>query len=181
MSADTPTTAARVLVGIDPGTTTGLASVDVDTGAVLGVSSAGPLETVRQLEALAAEGRLAGAYLEDARALPLYARHGRANRGQRDRIARGVGQVDGLTDLYVSLLTALSVPFQCVEPSRRKKWSAEVARRLTGYQGRTNEHGRDALRLVYGRSVPGGLFDLADTSSGGHGNRSTTRRGAPTR
>lgn len=141
------------LLGIDPGTTTGLATVTT-AGGVVSVESYGPLEAVRQIEALHAEGRLVGAYVEDARDLPLYARHGRANRGQRDRIARGVGGVDLLTTLYVDLLEALSVPVCCVEPSRRPKWSAKDCERVTGYAGRSNEHGRDALGLVFGRAVP---------------------------
>lgn len=77
-----------VLVGIDPGTETGLAVVAAcDARRVLHVGSDGPLGTVRRLEAWAASGRLACAYVEDARDLPLYARHGQANRGQRDRDA----------------------------------------------------------------------------------------------
>lgn len=149
------------VLGVDPGVETGLAAVCAGSGAVLAVGSAGPLETVRQLEAWASSRagagagvRLLGAYVEDARGLPIYARHGRANRGQRDRIARSVGRVDGLTDLYVGLLESLGVPVQTVEPSRRKKWTAEDAERVTGYAGRSNQHGRDALRLVYGRGVP---------------------------
>ena len=148
----------RVVVGIDPGAETGLATIDAETGAVLAVSSAGPLETIRQLEALAQEGVLAGAYLEDSRDLPIYARHGGKNRGQRDRVARSVGRVDGLTDLYVRLLASLGVPVQTVEPVRSKKWDAETAARVTGYAGRSNVHGRDALRIVYGRPVPRSLF-----------------------
>lgn len=146
--------APRVLVGIDPGAVTGLATVDAGTGAVLAVTSAGPLETIRQLEALAHEGVLVGAYLEDSRDLPIYARHGAKNRGQRDRVARSVGRVDGLTDLYVRLLTSLDVPVQTVEPVRSKKWDAETCARVTGYAGRANVHGRDALRIVFGRGIP---------------------------
>lgn len=173
VSADT-SPAPRVVVGIDPGTNTGLATVDAVTGAVVSVASAGPLDTVRQLEALAHEGVLAGAYVEDSRDLPVYARHGRANRGQRDRIARSVGQVDGLTNIYVALLESLGVPVQTVEPIRSAKWDAETCSRVTGYSGRSNAHGRDALRIVYGRSVPRPLF----TTAGPSGTRSLTT--APT-
>ena len=151
----------RVVVGIDPGTHTGLATIDAHTGAVLDVASAGPLETIRQLEALAHEGVLAGAYVEDSRNLPVYARHGGKNRGQRDRVARSVGRVDGLTDLYVGLLTSLGVPVQTVEPVRSKKWDAETCARVTGYAGRSNVHGRDALRIVFGRGVPRPLLSTA--------------------
>ena len=161
VSADTPH-APRVVVGIDPGAETGLATIDAQTGAVLAVASAGPLETIRQLEALAHEGVLAGAWIEDS--LPVYARHGGKNRGQRDRVARSVGRVDGLTDLYVGLLTSLGVPVQTVEPVRSAKWDAETCARVTGYAGRSNVHGRDALRIVYGRSIPRSLFTHTHTA-----------------
>ena len=154
----------RVVVGIDPGTQTGLAQIDAQTGAVLAVSSAGPLETVRQLEALAHEGALAGAYVEDSRDLPIYARHGGKNRGQRDRVARSVGRVDGLTDLYVGLLTSLGVPVQTAEPVRSTKWDAETCERVTGYAGRSNQHGRDALRIVFGRGTPRPLLPTSTRS-----------------
>ena len=122
------------------------------------VTSAGPLATVRQLDAWAAEGVLAGAYVEDSRALPIYARHGRAGRGERDRIARSVGRVDGLTDLYLDVLAALGVPTQTVEPVKAAKWSADDLARVTGWTARCNVHGRDAARLVIGRGVPRDLF-----------------------
>ena len=153
-----PASVPRVVVGIDPGAETGLATIGATTGAVLAVSSAGPLETIRQLEALAHEGVLAGAYLEDSRDLPIYARHGGKNRGQRDRVARSVGRVDGLTDLYVRLLASLGVPVQTVEPVRSAKWDAETCARITGWSARSNVHGRDALRIVYGRPIPRSLF-----------------------
>lgn len=143
------------IIGIDPGTETGLAAVAADdSGAVLHVGSDGPLGAVRTLETWAASGRLVGAYIEDARGLPIYARHGGANRGQRDRIARGVGAVDLLTGLYAELLGALGVPVALVEPVRAAKWDRATAERVTGYAGRSNEHGRDALRHVFGRGRP---------------------------
>lgn len=148
-----------VIVGIDPGARSGVAAIDARTGDVVGVGSAGPLEVVSRLKALAAEGRLAGAYIEDARGLPIYARHGGKNRGERDRVARSVGRVDGLTDLYLDLLESLGVPAQTVEPIRAAKWDREACERITGYAGRSNEHGRDALRICYGRGIPRPLLE----------------------
>ena len=155
------------ILGIDPGRDTGIAAVacpaeagqaerlgDTAAGAVLFVGSDGPLATVRKLEAWAASGRLVGAYVEDTRDLPVYARHRGAGRGERDRIARSVGAVDLLTTLYAELLESLGVPVVCVEPVRAAKWDAETCARVTGYTGRSNEHGRDALRHVWGRRRP---------------------------
>ena len=141
------------LLGVDPGTTTGLAGISATTGRVLFVASAAPLDAVHHVERWAASGRLAAAFVEDARRLPVYHRNRHANRGERDRIARGVGGVDLLTSMYLALLESLGVPAEGVEPSGQKKWDAKTCARVTGYEGRTNEHGRDALRLVYGRAA----------------------------
>ena len=146
------------MLGLDPGAETGLAGVCAETGAVLFVRSAGPLSAVRQLDAWGSghstDGAIAAAYVEDSRGLPIYARHGSKGRGERDRVARSVGRVDSLTDLYLDLLASLDVPTRAVEPIRAKKWDAATCARLTGYTGRSNVHGRDALRLVFGRSLP---------------------------
>ena len=154
------------VLGIDPGQTTGLAGFVPaggrrQRGRLAFVTSAGPLGTVRQLEAWAEAGLLLAVYVEDATALPLYARHRGAGRGERDRIARSVGRVDAWTDLYLNTCAALRtadgapVPAVSVEPVRAAKWTADVLRRVTGYDGRTNQHGRDAARIVWGRRVPG--------------------------
>lgn len=154
---DSMTTAPRLdapfLLGLDPGVTTGIAAVAADDPRrVLLVASAAPLDVLHRLTAWAADGRLVAATVEDATKLPLYARHGAANRGERDRIARSVGTVDCLTTLYVAALEGLGVPVVCAEPVRAAKWTADDCARLTGYTGRSNEHGRDALRHVWGRT-----------------------------
>ncbi len=145
--------AAPFVLGIDPGQTTGLAGYDPARRALAFVTSAGPLATVRQLEAWHVAGLLLAVYVEDATGLPLYARHRQTARGERDRIARSVGRVDALTDLYLDACAALGVPAVPVEPVRSKKWDAEALRRVTGYAGRSNVHGRDAARICWGRPV----------------------------
>lgn len=46
----------------------------------------------------------------------------------------------------------VKVFFEAVAPQRnRTKLSAGAFARLTGWKGRTNEHGRDAAMLVFGR------------------------------
>ena len=141
------------LLGLDPGVVTGLAAVAADDPtAVLLVASAAPLDVLHRLGVWAADARLVAAVLEDSRPLPLYHRNRGAGRGERDRIARSVGTVDCLTGLYADALAALGVPVVCVPPVRAAKWDAETCARLTGWTARTNEHGRDALRHVWGRA-----------------------------
>ena len=43
------------------------------------------------------------------------------------------------------------IDFEAVPPKNNKtKMTAEAFERMTGWKGRTNEHGRDAAMLVYG-------------------------------
>lgn len=176
MSADTlrlgtepggaaPELAAPFVLGIDPGADTGLAGFVPPTGRrqrgrLAFVTSAGPLVALRLLTAWHREGVLLAAVVEDSRRLPVYARHADRSGRQRDRIARNVGRVDCLTDLYLDLLRSFRaadgarVPVRCVEPVRAPKWDAGTLRRLTGYEDRTNQHGRDAARLVWAAPRP---------------------------
>lgn len=44
------------------------------------------------------------------------------------------------------------IPFEALAPRpRMTKWDDKVFARMTGYTGRTSEHGRDAALLVWGR------------------------------
>ena len=149
------------VLGIDPGASTGLAGLVPPAAGghrrpagghrarLAFVVSAGPLPTCRLVVAWHRGGVLLSAVIEDTRSLPVYARHADKGRGERDRVARSVGRVDCLTDLYLDLLHSMAVPVQCVEPARAAKWDADELRRVTGFEGPTNEHGRDAARLVW--------------------------------
>lgn len=155
--------ATRFVLGIDPGASTGLAGLVPPDGDAGGdrqrprfafVTSASPLPALRLLTAWHRAGLLLGAVVEDTRELPIYARHDDKNRGERDRVARSVGRVDCLTDLYVDLLRSMSVPVRLGQPRRSSKWDAAELRRRTGFDGPTNEHGRDAARLVWAAVRP---------------------------
>jgi len=142
------------VLGIDPGASTGLAGYAPSAGPrqrgrLVFVTSAGPLPTCRLIAAWRRAGLVLSAVVEDSRSLPVYARHAGKGRGERDRVARSVGRIDCLTELYLDLLRSLSVPARCVEPVREAKWDAAALRRLTGFEGPTNQHGRDAARLVW--------------------------------
>ena len=151
--SDQPTLPPFVL-GLDPGVSTGLAGYDPESDRLAFVASASPLAVLRQLARWARAGLLLGAYVEDSRSLPIYARNRHANRGERDRIARSVGRVDALTELYLDVLARYGVPASTVEPTRAAKWDRERLAEATGYDDPTNEHGRDAARIVYGRRAP---------------------------
>ncbi len=82
----------------------------------------------------------------------LYARTdaevGRGSRG-RDRFAANVGSNRREAVLLADGFERLGFDVRREIP-RGAKWTVEQVRRYTGYEGRTSEHARDAIRLVYG-------------------------------
>ena len=157
-----------VLVGIDPGAETGVAVWSPRRGALLHVGSASFWAVVALLaertEPVGPVGRagawqVAGVVVEDPRRLPIYARNrsrtgaGAFGRGEADRIVRSVGRIDRDVELWATWLREAGYVVQLREPQRRRKWDAAELARLTSWTAPTNEHGRDAARLVVGVSA----------------------------
>lgn len=57
-----------------------------------------------------------------------------------------------IVDIVTGLKTAITgIPFELVAPKNNKtKVSADYFKKLTGWEGRTNEHERDCAMLVFG-------------------------------
>ena len=146
---------AHILVGIDPGTHTGLALYDAGEARLEAVTALPFWEAAERLRA--ARPRVAAVVVEDARRVGLYARHRKLAGPKRDRAARSVGMIDRDVALWLDLCRRLGLPVATVEPTR-SKWDAETFRRVTGWTERTNEHGRDAARLVFGLGVEQALL-----------------------
>lgn len=139
-------------IGIDPGTDTGFAVWDIAARNFLGIEAGSMLQIMKQVLALHGGGPLipAGSVLvviEDAR--KAYMRPGGATYGKVNRL-QGVGSVKRDCKLWVEFLDAEKIPYQTIKPRRRKtKKDAALFARITGWQGRTNEHGRDAAMFVW--------------------------------
>ncbi len=166
---------ASLWIGLDPGKSTGVAIWDAHRERFARLGSKPFWDAVAVLDALAQfdPTPVVGVVVEDSRGLPLYQRHRHLPREARDRAARSVGQIDVQIDLLVQRCEALQLPVVLVEPSRREKPDAETFRRLTGYEGRTNPHSRDAGLLVFGRTAP----DAAMTSDSTTMNTATAHEG----
>ena len=68
-------------------------------------------------------------------------------RGRRE----GAGSVKRDAVIWEDFLTEFAIPFQLVAPKDNKtKLTDDAFRRMTGFQGRTNEHARDSALLVWG-------------------------------
>jgi hypothetical protein len=150
-----PQNRCSLLAGIDPGTRTGFALYDADAGTLRRVEAM-PFWEAAEVLSVSAE-TVAAVVIEDARRIGLYAKHRSLSGRRRDRAARSVGMIDRDVQLWLDLCRRLRLPVVTAEPTR-SKWDAETFRRVTGWGGRTNEHGRDAARLVYGMGVQQALL-----------------------
>jgi len=62
--------------------------------------------------------------------------------------AQDVGRNKENAFLIIKYCEKYQIPFATLRPSA-PKWNAETFKNLTKHQGRTNEHNRDAARLVW--------------------------------
>lgn len=139
----------RYYIGIDPGTRTGLA---VWNGGTFTEVTSLPLHAallrVRDLrDHLGCKGIVV--VFEDARLRKWY---GTATARQDRARLQGAGSVKRDCAIWEEALTDWGIEYAKVAPKNNyTKMTADAFRRLTGWTERTNEHGRDAAMLVWGR------------------------------
>jgi hypothetical protein len=145
------------VIGIDPGASTGLGVWDTAARELLAVLS---MEAqflaqdwlMQQFTAARAAGTDVLVVLEDARKSRMG--RGGATYGQTNRL-QGVGAVKRDSKVWAQFLTHHRIPFVALPPRRSlTKWSADHFRAVTGWTGKTNNHGRDAACLVHGLNTP---------------------------
>ena len=144
-----------VVIGIDPGATTGVAVFKDGTLTIL--DSLKRLSFITQLEILfddyKAEGK--NVIMEDSRMDPFWV----DNKSQRVRTAlpvmiraaRNLGQVDCMCNLIHELCDEWGVPIICVSPKQKgaKITSHEAFVQMSGWDGRSNQHERDAWLVAH--------------------------------
>lgn len=139
---------SKILIGIDPGVNTGIA-----------VSKDGKLEEV-VTEQLHEAFKMIDCfiwnkkpedtliiYVEDARKRKYYGANSAAKQ-------QGAGSIKRDCRAWEDYLSSHQVDFVLVDPKDQKgltKWDAKTFKQKTGWQERTNEHGRDAALLIWGR------------------------------
>lgn len=152
------TAGERLLIGVDPGSTTGVSVVTADSPRQIKALYTMDFWSLfnllnQQKEVLA---RIAQIHIEQPSMVKaLYARHGkrleelRSRVQTRDRIVwnsaenarEGILLRDGLRNLGYTC-------FDC-RPVGRKKWTSEQFQASTGYPDRSNQHVRDSTFLVW--------------------------------
>ena len=132
-------TLASVQIGIDPGTHTGIA-IKQD-GVLVKVATMGIYEALQTVERW---GRMDGGIIvrvEDARIRTWFGKSGPER-------WKGAGSIGRDCAIWEESLTDLKIPFEMVHPKHVKETTADYFKKLTGWQGRTSKHAREAAWLV---------------------------------
>lgn len=140
-----------IYVGIDTGTHTGYAEWNAKEKRFLSVDSVKihqAMERIRSLTKLNPGSLMVR--VEDPRQRTWFGTERMTREEERKRL-QGVGSVKRDATIWEDFLTDLGVQFEMVPPRQNvTKLSQETFRSYTGWNKKTNEHGRDAAMLVFG-------------------------------
>jgi len=139
------------IVGIDVGTTTGLAIYKAigTTKQLVNAYTTTIIDAFSIIHDLRLNGRI-GIIIEDTRNLPIY----RRNRNAKDGYAltarknRGVGYVDAHTSIWIQFCEHYDIPYTTITPTT-KKWNQTTFELTTRYHHKVSQHARDAARNVH--------------------------------
>ena len=134
-----------MIVGIDPGVKTGFAVWSRAEQRLTAVETLGITQAMTRIREMADAETLHSVRFEDARLRKWFGARGR-------EALQGAGSVKRDCSIWEEFLSGLvGVPFLPVSPhGKGAKLDAAAFQRLTGWQGRTSEHGRDAAMLILG-------------------------------
>jgi hypothetical protein len=137
-------TTQAVIVGIDPGVNTGLATWCPKSRRLGGVQSMSAVRAMNAVLQLHQRGELLRVVFEDARLRQWFGTKGR-------EALQGAGSIKRDCSMWQEFLEFHGIPYKAVSPQGKgAKFDAAAFERLTGWRERTNEHARDAAMLVYG-------------------------------
>ena len=138
------------VIGIDPGKQTGFALWNTETQQFKTVTSMAIHDALTEVERVFVGMPLGIVIVEDARKRlggfgNMDAEQAKYGAGVRE----GVGAVKRDSTIWDDFLAARCIPHLMRKP-KDTKLGADNFRRLTGWQGATNEHARDAAGAVFG-------------------------------
>ena len=132
-----------LVLGIDPGSSTGVASYI--NGKLVHLATIEPVEIATRIEAV----RPARVVFEDSRLLS-YTWTTIKSRPAALKMARNVGEVDAWCKLIVAVCGQFAIPAHGISPKGKgAKVGAEQFTRVTGWDKRCNEHERDAAMVAW--------------------------------
>lgn len=135
-----------ILIGIDVGVKTGIALYDTKSKELIAVKTLKihqAFDLVKRQFAINSSNL--EVYFEDARQRKWFGNSGREK-------LQGAGSVKRDSGIWEDFLTDYGIRFHMIPPKRNTtKLNAKIFERMTKYSKQTNEHGRDAAMLVFGK------------------------------
>lgn len=130
-----------IIIGIDPGANTGIATYI--GGKLHSLQTIAPHQ---MREAITGASRV---IFEDSR-LTSFMFTTVKSRPVALSMARKVGQVDGYCNLITAICADLGIPSHGISPKNKgAKLNAEQFAKATGWDGKSNEHARDAAMVAF--------------------------------
>lgn len=132
-----------LILGIDPGTNTGVATYI--GGKLAHLDTIAPVDIATRIEI----SRPARVVFEDSR-LESFTWTTVKSRAIALKMARNVGEVDAWCKLIVAVCAQFDIPAHGISPTRKgAKLDAQRFAALTGWAGPSNEHTRDAAMVAW--------------------------------
>lgn len=139
-----------LVVGIDPGLHTGLAVWDTSARQFLEIRCSGIVSAMDYLSDLSRDRGIGLVVFEDARQRKWIPRE--RDLAQMKGRAMGAGSVKRDCSIWEEWCDARNIQYIATRPKNgMTKLTDAYFRGITGYDRRTNEHGRDAAMLVFQR------------------------------
>lgn len=131
-----------IIIGIDPGKKTGVAIYDRQTKQIVNASISDFWSVYEWLRSVRDDGKIQAVVIEVPRTKHNWhaSKHGTTS--------ANVGGIYREAHLLADGIERLGFKVHRVHPPGKK--SADQVKRITGYEGRTNEHTRDAIMLAWG-------------------------------
>lgn len=131
----------KIVIGIDPGQNTGVATFQ--NGTLHSLQTIAPHQLQ---EVIAGAGRV---IFEDSRLISFMFTTVKS-RPAALKMARNVGQVDAWCNLIVAICEQLGIPVHGISPKQKgAKLNAVQFEKMTGWTGPSNEHTRDAAAVAW--------------------------------
>lgn len=130
----------RYLIGIDPGVKTGVAVFDRKLKKLTAVKTMKILDAITFVECKVYDVEI---WFEDARLRRWFGNSGREK-------LQGAGSIKRDCSIWQDLCEKIDAPYKAIPPKNNTtKTKADYFKRITGWDGKTSEHSRDAAMLVF--------------------------------
>ena len=134
----------RYLIGIDPGVKTGYAIYDRKDKKLTTVETRNIISAMQQTTWRLADEDGIELWFEDSRLRRWFGNTGR-------EVLQGVGSVKRDSSIWETFCGYYCIKYKAIAPKdTTTKVKSDYFKKLTGWEGRTSEHSRDAGLLVFG-------------------------------